>query len=60
MKLSQKTIYRLKKNYDEWVLVTGATSGIGRELALKFGEAGFKLVITGRREKFLEKLHPTI
>ena len=56
MKLSQKTIKRLKKNYDEWVLITGATSGIGKELALKFGEAGFKLVITGRREKLLKAL----
>ena len=56
MKISQKTINRFKKNYDEWVLITGATSGIGRELALKFGEAGFKLVITGRREKALEDL----
>ncbi len=56
MKISQKTIKRLRKNYGEWVLITGATSGIGRELAIKFGEAGFKLVITGRREKQLKKL----
>ena len=56
MKLSQKTINRLKNTYDEWVMITGATSGIGKELALKFGEAGFKLIITGRREKELETL----
>ena len=56
MKISQKTIKRFKKNYHEWVLITGATSGIGRELAFKFGEAGFKLVITGRREQELEAL----
>lgn len=56
MKISQKSIKRLSKNYGKWVLITGATSGIGRELALKFGEAGFKLVITGRREKALEEL----
>ncbi len=56
MKISQKTIKRFKKNYHEWVLITGATSGIGRELAIKFGEAGFKLVITGRREQELEAL----
>jgi hypothetical protein len=56
MKIAQKTIKRLKSNYHEWVLVTGATSGIGRELALKFGEAGFKLIITGRRGKELEAL----
>ena len=56
MKLTPKTIRRLKNRYDEWVLVTGATSGIGKELALLFGEAGFKLIITGRREKELQQL----
>jgi len=56
MKLSSKTIKRLKKTYDEWVLITGTTSGIGKELAIKFGEAGFKLILTGRREKQLNDL----
>ena len=56
MKLSQKTIKRLKEKYGNWVLITGATSGIGRELAYKFGESGFNLVITGRREQILENL----
>ena len=50
MKLTNKTIHRLKQKYGKWVLITGATSGIGKELALKFGEAGFNMVITGRRE----------
>ena len=56
MKLRAKTIQRLRENYGPWALVTGATSGIGRELALKLGEAGFKLVITGRREAHLQSL----
>jgi short-subunit dehydrogenase len=56
MKLNQKTIKRLKSAYGDWVMVTGATSGIGRELACKFGEAGFKLVISGRSEYELEVL----
>ena len=56
MRLSHNTIKRLKNTYDEWVMITGATSGIGKELAFKFGEAGFKLVLTGRREKELEAL----
>ncbi len=56
MKISQNTIKRLKSTYEEWVLITGATSGIGKELAIKFGEAGFKLIITGRREQELENL----
>lgn len=56
MKISTKTIQRLKTTYEEWVLITGASSGIGRELSLKFGEAGFKLILTGRREKELKEL----
>ena len=56
MKLSKKTVKRLKNTYDEWVMITGATSGIGKELAVRFGEAGFKLIVTGRREKELEAL----
>lgn len=56
MKLTQKNTKRLKEKYGDWVLVTGATSGIGKELALKLGEAGFNLVITGRRENLLNEL----
>lgn len=32
------------------VLITGATSGIGRATALKFAAAGAKVVVSGRRE----------
>ncbi len=37
------------------MLITGATSGIGRELALQFGRAGFKLILTGRRAPLLQE-----
>ena len=56
MKLTKKTSKRLRKNYGDWVLITGATSGIGRELAIKFGEAGFNLIVTGRRNDDLKSL----
>lgn len=37
-------------------LITGATSGIGQATALKAAEAGFDIIITGRRAERLEKL----
>ncbi len=39
---------------DRRVLITGAGSGIGRELALRFGAAGGALVLVGRRAGALE------
>ncbi|MEM6265702.1 MAG: SDR family NAD(P)-dependent oxidoreductase [Bacteroidota bacterium] len=56
MKVTEKVSNRLKDSYGDWALVTGATSGIGKELATKLGEAGFNLVITGRREAMLQAL----
>ncbi|MCD7807233.1 MAG: SDR family oxidoreductase [Lachnospiraceae bacterium] len=37
-------------------VITGATSGIGREFALAFARKGYRLVLTGRREKRLKEL----
>ncbi len=37
-------------------LITGATSGIGKATALKAAEAGFDIIITGRREDRLQTL----
>ena len=35
---------------DKVVIITGASSGIGKALALSFGREGAKIVITGRKE----------
>ena len=41
---------------DKVVLITGASSGIGEELAWQLGRAGAKLTLTARRKDLLEKL----
>jgi len=41
---------------DRTALVTGASSGIGREIAELYASKGCNLVITARREEFLQKL----
>jgi short-subunit dehydrogenase len=41
---------------DSGVLLTGASSGIGRELALELGRRGARLAVSARREALLEEL----
>ena len=38
------------------LFITGATSGCGEACARKFAQAGWKLVLTGRRKERLEVL----
>jgi uncharacterized protein len=53
MKLSNNEKQRLKSKYGEWAIITGASSGIGLELATQLVSAGFNLVINSRH---LDKL----
>ncbi|MGP8291444.1 SDR family NAD(P)-dependent oxidoreductase [Vreelandella zhanjiangensis] len=38
------------------VLITGATSGFGKAAAMRFAQAGWSLILTGRREERLKAL----
>jgi len=49
--------HRLK---DQWVLITGATSGIGKACAFHFAEAGSNLILTGRRKNRLKEISKEI
>jgi hypothetical protein len=44
------------KEYGTWVLITGASSGIGREFAKQLAATKFNLVLTSRRQHLLEEL----
>lgn len=46
----------MKAPYSKIVLITGATSGIGKATSAKFAKQGFNLVLTGRRLPILEEL----
>lgn len=54
MKLSISEKKRLIEKYGNWAVITGASSGIGLELAYCLADAGFNLVINARD---VNKLH---
>ncbi len=46
----------LKDKYGPWVLVTGASSGIGEEFVHQLASLGFNVVLVARRKAELERI----
>lgn len=42
--------------YGPWALITGASSGLGAELAVQLSKAGLHVILVARREERLQKL----
>ncbi|BCM25010.1 SDR family NAD(P)-dependent oxidoreductase [Methyloradius palustris] len=49
-----------QKKYGDWAIVTGASEGVGREMALSLAERGLNVVLVARRVELLERLSETI
>ncbi len=47
---------KLEEAKGDWALVTGASSGIGREFALQLAAAGMNLILIARRKHLLDAL----
>lgn len=43
-----------RERYGPWAVVTGASDGIGREIALRLADAGLNLVLIARRREVLD------
>ena len=56
MGMSAKEKARLRDKYGPWAVVTGASSGIGRYIALQLAEAGINLVLVARRRGPMEEI----
>ncbi|CAI2374643.1 unnamed protein product [Moneuplotes crassus] len=52
----------LSKRYGDgsWVLVTGATGGIGEEYCLQLAQKGFNIIISGRNKQAIEEMEANV
>lgn len=45
---------------NKWVLITGASKGLGKELAFEFAKAGASLILAARSEELLSELSKSV
>jgi uncharacterized protein len=45
-----------RKRFGPWALITGASSGIGREFARQIAGSGINVVLVARREALLKEV----
>lgn len=56
MNLSKREQNKLAQQYGPWAVVTGATSGIGKAIAIELAEAGLNLIVVARSSSRLAEL----